>query len=119
MPRYYKRRYRKRSRTLNKTNVAMKTSAKSQARQIMALNRKISYVYRQTKPETSITQYTARDVEYAQGTVNTGWTGVIEWVTNTAGSAYADGILPPLGTVVYNTATTGTNSPPNNFCRLK
>lgn len=51
MPRrsYRKRRY---NRTLSKRNVYLNRSAKSQAKQIASLNRKINYVYRQSKPET-------------------------------------------------------------------
>lgn len=44
------RRYKK-YRTLGSYNIATRTSAKSQARQIYALNRKINFIQRQTRPE--------------------------------------------------------------------
>lgn len=44
------RRYKK-YRTLGSYNIATRTSAKSQARQIYALNRKVNFIQRQTRPE--------------------------------------------------------------------
>lgn len=66
MPRYYKRRYRKRGykRTLRKSNIYMNKSARSQAYQIAALNKKINYVYKVTKPETAIMQYTGTGISF-------------------------------------------------------
>lgn len=50
MPRkYYKRRYKKK--TLKKSNIFKKTGAKSQARQIYALKKKINYFSKLNKPE--------------------------------------------------------------------
>lgn len=53
MVRRYRRRVR-RSRTLRSSNVYRRTSAKSQARQIVALNRKISRVYKSLRPDTQV-----------------------------------------------------------------
>lgn len=52
--RYRKRSYRKK--TLRKGNIFKNKSAKSQAKQIYALNKKINYIERKTKPETLVKQ---------------------------------------------------------------
>lgn len=49
--RYYKRRYYKRRNPLRKGNIFSKKSAKSQAKQIYALNKKINRIEWKTKPE--------------------------------------------------------------------
>lgn len=52
------RRTRKSSRkssNLKTTNILVNTSAKSQAYQIKALRNRISYIYKQVKPEIAIT----------------------------------------------------------------
>lgn len=57
MVRYNRRykRYRKRyNRKLTKTNIYLNKSARSQATQIAALNRKINYISRRDKPETKV-----------------------------------------------------------------
>lgn len=48
--RYYKKNYKKR--TLKKSNIFSKKSAKSQAKQIYALNKKINYINKMNRPET-------------------------------------------------------------------
>lgn len=50
------RRYRRRRgrRTLRSSNVYRRTSAKSQARQIVALNKKVSRMYRSLRPDTQV-----------------------------------------------------------------
>ncbi|UPW41738.1 capsid protein [Peromfec virus RodF5_42] len=50
--RYRNRRYRKRyNRRLSKSNILLNKGSRSQAKQILALNRKVNRVYRATKPE--------------------------------------------------------------------
>lgn len=51
----YSRRGR-RGRRLSSYNIATKTSAKSQSKQIYALNRRISYIQRMTKPQMKVQQ---------------------------------------------------------------
>nr|QIK03924.1 capsid protein [Tundra vole stool-associated circular virus] len=53
MPRRYKRRYRKRSR-LSTRNIYMRTSAKSQALQIKALNSKVNAIAKRDRPEIKV-----------------------------------------------------------------
>lgn len=56
--RYFRKRYSKRrgKRTLSSYQIATKTNAKAQSRQIYALNRKVNYIQRLTRPETIIQQ---------------------------------------------------------------
>lgn len=54
MARYYRRRRRYGRRTLKTSNVYRRTSAKSQARQIVTLNRKVNRIYRNLRPDTQI-----------------------------------------------------------------
>lgn len=57
MPRkYIKRRVYKKRRTLRKGNIFKNKSAKSQAKQIYALNKKINYIEKKTRPETLVCQ---------------------------------------------------------------
>ena len=58
--RSYKKSYRKRK--LSNYNIATKTSAKAQSRQIYALKKRINYIQRMTKPETKIQQRVATDL---------------------------------------------------------
>nr|WGN90622.1 capsid protein [Banfec virus 1] len=51
--RYNRRRYR-RNRKLTKANIYLNKSARSQAKQINALNRKISYIAKRDRPETKV-----------------------------------------------------------------
>lgn len=60
MARYYRkyRRFpRKYKKTLKKSNIFSKKSAKSQAKQIYALNKKVNYIQKTTKPELQIRNY--------------------------------------------------------------
>lgn len=54
MVRRYRRRGRRGNRVLRSSNVYRRTSAKSQARQIVALNKKVSRVYKSLRPDTQI-----------------------------------------------------------------
>lgn len=45
----------RKSSNLKTTNILVNTSAKSQAYQIKALRNRISYIYKQVKPEIAIT----------------------------------------------------------------
>ncbi|UPW41525.1 capsid protein [Peromfec virus RodF8_96] len=49
-----KRSYKRRNRTLSKSNVLLNKGAKSQARQIYALSRKVNRVYNKVKPEYKV-----------------------------------------------------------------
>lgn len=57
MPRKSRRTHKssRKSSSLKTTNILVNTSAKSQAYQIKALRNRISYVYKQVKPEIAIT----------------------------------------------------------------
>lgn len=73
--RYRKRNYR-RKRTLGTYNIASKTSAKSQARQIYALNKRVTRIYRMTRPDIQIgNAASVRAVSITGGTN----TGSVEW----------------------------------------
>lgn len=63
MVRRYRRRSSRRNRVLRSSNVYRRTSAKSQARQIVALNKKVSRVYKSLRPDTQVyyTQAFTRD----------------------------------------------------------
>lgn len=54
MVRRYRRRSSRRNRVLRSSNVYRRTSAKSQARQIVALNKKVSRIYRSLRPDTQV-----------------------------------------------------------------
>nr|WDW25913.1 MAG: putative capsid protein [Canine stool-associated circular virus] len=66
--RYRTRRYRKR-RTLSNYNVATRTSARSQAKQIYALNRKVNYIQRMTKPEIKL--FRTENINYTTTSAST------------------------------------------------
>ena len=53
---YRRRRYNRRRKTLSNYNIATRTNARSQARQIYAIKRRINYLQRLTRPETQISQ---------------------------------------------------------------
>ena len=54
--RFRRRRYSRKRKTLSNYNIATKTSAKAQSRQIYAIKRRINYIQRLTKPEINISQ---------------------------------------------------------------
>lgn len=76
--RYYRRRYKRR--TLKKSNIFGNKSAKGQAKQIYALNRKINYIEKRTKPEI-YTRTTELCNHLFTTDGNLGSYGVKEWHT--------------------------------------
>ena len=61
----YKKRYYRRKSALKKSNIFGKKTAKSQAKQIYALNKKVNRIYRNTAPEKQ-PFYLSEDVNYFQ-----------------------------------------------------
>jgi len=110
------RRNAKRS-TLSNYKIATRTSARSQAKQIYALKKRINRIQRMTRPETRIVQHYAAPIDVtSQGGKQTS----IKWVIlNSSGeSDTTPQITPSLGPVVNNTETGSTVAEPNNFARL-
>ena len=107
--RRYVRRRNARRKTLSNYKIATRTSARSQARQIYALNRKINYIQKRTKPEIQICRRTIQSALNFSSTVgNT--TGRVLW-----GSVGSINFLPPLGGQTSDLNPTGVA---NNFARL-
>lgn len=98
-------------RALSNYRIATRTSAKSQSRQIYALNRKINYIQKRTKPEILICRKTINSI--LAFTSNS--TGRVLW-TAAAGSSNA--FVPPLGNSTTDLNSAATSSPANNFARL-
>lgn len=105
--RYRKRVTRRRARrALSNYGIATRTSARSQAKQIYALKKRINYIQKRTKPEILICRRTMNSV--LNFTANT--TGRTLW-----GSVGSVNFLPPLGAL---TGDLDTTTPANNFARL-
>lgn len=104
--RRYVRRRNARRKTLSNYKIATRTSARSQARQIYALNRKINYIQKRTKPEIQICRRTIQAT--LPFTANT--TGHVLW-----GGVGSINFLPPLGGQTSDLNPTGVA---NNFARL-
>lgn len=73
----YRRRRTSRRRTLSSYHIATRTGARSQAKQIYALNRKVNYIQRMTKPEIKVFRSTQTpssspsDANYVSNVYNT------------------------------------------------
>lgn len=117
---YKKRSYRKsyRKRKLSNYNIATKTSAKAQSKQIYALKKRINYVYRLTKPEIQIQQRVAGNISLTALA-----SGVIGFPL--VGTSSSTGIIYPsvleANTASQNSATTGDTAAigPNRFARAR
>ena len=89
-----RRRYNRKKRTLSSYNIATKTGAKAQSRQIYALKRRVNWIQRLTKPEVRV-QNQALTL-YSQGTnpitfaVGSGY-GLLQFGSTTF--SYPQGIL--------------------------
>ena len=115
--RYYRRRYAKKP--LSNYNIATRTGAKSQSKQIYYLKKRINRIQRLTKPEIRIIQRNADKINLLSGQGNVTWTfSVTPNGTNTRI------IFPPLGSIEANTYGGSTEGEalsapsPNNFARL-
>lgn len=95
-------------RALSNYKIATRTSAKSQAKQIYALKKRINYIQRRTKPEILIARRVGNGI--INFTANA--TGVFEWNGATVN------FVPPLGTQSSDLNLTGASSPPSDFARL-
>lgn len=106
--RYYRRRYAKKP--LSNYNIATRTGAKSQAKQIFYLKKRINKIQRLTKPEIITIQRNSSKIDLvsSQGTIN--------WVSSD--SATTGIIQPNLGPIVNNVIGDTTSAVPNNFARL-
>lgn len=117
---YKKRSYRKHygKRKLSNYNIAMKTSAKAQSRQIYALKKRINYVYRLTKPEIQIQQRVATDITLtalAQAVMGFPLVG-----TSTSNAIIYPSVLDA-NTASQNNAASGDTAAigPNRFARAR
>lgn len=106
--RYNRRRYYKKP--LSNYNIATRTSAKSQSKQIFYLKKRVNRIQRLTKPEIVTIQRNSSKINLVSGQ------GVANWVSSTdTTSAFIAPNLGPLNSNVIGE----TNSPvPNNFARL-
>ena len=103
--RRYRKRYYRRRRTLSNYNIAVKTSAKAQARQIYAMKRRINYIQRLTKPEIRVKQF-EQNAEI--GLTGTGGTGIVNWATPTGTNPVIDAFRTTLSGGSDGSATTST-----------
>lgn len=111
----YSRRFRRVSnrrgrRTLSNYHIATRTSARSQAKQIYALKRKVNNIQRRTKPEINTIQRSTPPI----ATTNT--TGSISWITT--GNSTVGYAQPNLGPIADQNSGSGEAAVPNNFARL-
>lgn len=96
-------------RALSNYRIATRTSAKSQSRQIYALNKKINYIQKRTKPEIAISRRTIDST--LAFTSNS--TGSVQWNPGPT-SAF----IPSLGSQSGDLNIAGTSLKINNFARL-
>lgn len=98
-------------RTLSSYHIATRTSARSQAKQIYALKKRINWIQRRTKPEIITIQRSGM----VSG--NSIVTGSVSWIIGDQQTlGYA---APTLGPVVDITGGGVNSSSPNNFARLQ
>lgn len=110
MVRYHRKIYRRKRSTLSNYKIATRTSVKAQSRQIYALKKRVSRIYRMTKPEIRIQQRNSSAI-----TLNADSTGnVVSFATTGASTAAA--IVPLLGSAV---SVVSSATPVNNFARLR
>lgn len=107
--RYNRRRNAKKS--LSNYNIATKTGAKSQAKQIYYLKKRINRIQRMNKPEIITIQRTGQPIDARSSQ------GFFGWIINTNSEGVA-GITPSLGPQESNIIGQTTAYPPNNFARL-
>lgn len=112
----YSRRFRRVSRrkgrrTLSNYHIATRTSARSQAKQIYALKRRVNRIQRLTKPEIVTIQRSASPLSISS------ISGQIQWITG--GSSVDLWAQPNLGPIVDSVSGSGETSVPNNFARLQ
>lgn len=71
MVRRYRRSRRYGRKTLRSSNIYTRTSAKSQARQIVALNRRVSRVYKSLRPDTNVYLTDAQSIVFTNSSTGT------------------------------------------------
>lgn len=108
--RRYVRRRNVRRKTLSNYKIATRTSAKSQARQIYALKRRINYIQKRTKPEILI----CRRTNQATLSFTANALGRSLW---SIGAGASNVFVPALGSANGDLNPTATGSA-NNFARL-
>lgn len=107
--RYYRRRNAKKS--LSNYNIATKTGAKSQAKQIYFLKKRINKIQRLNKPEIIIIQRNSGPLDLVSTQVCAPWI-----VTDNGQQLFEIG--PNLGPITPNYVGQITAAVPNNFARL-
>lgn len=107
--RYNRRRNAKKS--LSNYNIATKTGAKSQAKQIYYLKKRVNRIQRMNKPEIITIQRSGQQISLRSGQ------GFFGFVVNSNGEG-TSGITPVLGPQESNIIGQTTAYPPNNFARL-
>lgn len=103
-------RYRRGKKYLSNYNIATRTGAKSQAKQIFYLKKRINRIQRLTKPEIVTIQRNSSKIDLvtSQGNVN--------WISSD--SATTGIIQPNLGPIANNVIGDVSSAVPNNFARL-
>lgn len=104
----YKRPYRK-SKKLSNYNIATKTSARAQSKQIYALKKRVNQIYRLTRPETQIQVRQAQSISQTASAIN-----VAQFLTTS--SNYDKSIVPSVFLASTTDAMTGS-APVNNWVR--
>lgn len=109
---YRKRYYRRRNarKALSNYSIATKTGAKSQARQIYYLRKRISKIQRLTKPEIVTIQRNSSKINLISGQ------GSVTWIVGTGTTSGV--IQPDLGPINNNVIGDVSSAVPNNFARL-
>lgn len=109
---FRKRNYRRRTgkRYLSNYNIATRTSAKSQSKQIYFLKKRINKIQRLTKPEIIIIQRNSSNIELQSNV------GTVSWISSDSSSTGM--IQPSLGSINKNVIGSVNSNVPNNFARL-
>lgn len=107
----YKRPYRK-SRKLSNYNIATKTSARAQSKQIYALKKRVNQIYRLTKPETQIQTRSSVSPLSLTGVTAGGYSFVQDSSSNTSYN-----VVPSVFWATAPSSTGGTSEPVNNWVR--
>lgn len=111
--RRYARRRTARRKTLSNYKIATRTSARSQAKQIYALKKRINYIQKRTKPEIMIARKTASPITVSSATV---MGAPVNFLLGNSG-AYLPYFSIPLGVTDsdYNNLASGSTT--NRFAR--
>lgn len=128
---YFKRRYnykKRYNRKLSTRNIFSKTRAKQQATQIHALNKRISSLYRKTKPETKVLIGNTSSYTFSSGALSDVWEAYTMPLPTVIGPADNQRIgdkIKPLNYQVrsvfeyYNNSQTGYHDSESSGCQVR